>query len=268
MSESYPGCWKGILPTPAPFKIPKITHRGDAVNRAEGFKETDWEHCAREQSKRLEQGQVGRKLCHGKNNSEGHSPKRLSTERQRYNQKTGTPRWLSGKEFACQCERCGFNPRVRKIPRRRKWQPTPVYLPGKSHGQRRLTGVGPLTVHGVAKELNMIQRLNNKHNLKIIESTLSLTPYHHTNRAPIKKRIIVQRLLTQGFSPKKTSQGSPKSRGKTETRIVKEFETSSNWIERTSPALLVDSLSAEPRGRPQQVLQQTFNTVQVLTRLI
>ena len=83
---------------------------------------------------------MGRKLCHGKNNSEGHSPKRLSTERQRCNKKIGTPRWLSGKEFACQCERCGFSPWVRKIPWRRKWQPTPVFLPGKSHGQRRLTG--------------------------------------------------------------------------------------------------------------------------------
>ena len=34
----------------------------------------------------------------------------------------------------------GFNPWVRKIPWRRKWQPTPVFLPGEFHGQRRLTG--------------------------------------------------------------------------------------------------------------------------------
>ena len=34
--------------------------------------------------------------------------------------------------------RCAFNPWVRKIPWRRKWQPTPVFLPGKSHGQRIL----------------------------------------------------------------------------------------------------------------------------------
>ena len=31
--------------------------------------------------------------------------------------------WLSGKDSACQCRRCGFNPWVRKIPWRRKWQP-------------------------------------------------------------------------------------------------------------------------------------------------
>ena len=48
----------------------------------------------------------------------------------------GLPKWLGGKESACQCRRCGFHPWVRKIPWRRKWQPIPVFLPGKSHGQR------------------------------------------------------------------------------------------------------------------------------------
>ena len=41
-------------------------------------------------------------------------------------------RWLSGKESACQCRRHRFNPWVGKIPWRRKWQPTPVFLPGES----------------------------------------------------------------------------------------------------------------------------------------
>ena len=44
----------------------------------------------------------------------------------------GLPRWLSSKELACQSRRHGFNPWVRKMPWRRKWQPTPVFLPGKS----------------------------------------------------------------------------------------------------------------------------------------
>ena len=39
-----------------------------------------------------------------------------------------------------QCGRPGFNPWVGKIPWRRKWQPTPVSLPGKSHGHRSLVG--------------------------------------------------------------------------------------------------------------------------------
>ena len=46
------------------------------------------------------------------------------------------PSWLSGKELTCQFRRCKFDPWVRKVPWRRKWQPTPVFLPGKSHGQR------------------------------------------------------------------------------------------------------------------------------------
>ena len=37
----------------------------------------------------------------------------------------------------------GFHSWVRKIPWRRKWQPAPVFLPGKSPGQRRLAGYSP-----------------------------------------------------------------------------------------------------------------------------
>ena len=40
----------------------------------------------------------------------------------------------------CQCRRPGFDPWVQKILWRRKWQPTPVFLPGESHGQRSLVG--------------------------------------------------------------------------------------------------------------------------------
>ena len=45
-----------------------------------------------------------------------------------------------GKESACQCRRPRFNPWVGKIPWRRAWQPTPIFLPGKSYGQRSLAG--------------------------------------------------------------------------------------------------------------------------------
>ena len=51
--------------------------------------------------------------------------------------------WLSGKESACQCRRCRFDPWIGRIPWRKKWQPTPVFLPGKSQGQRRLAGYSP-----------------------------------------------------------------------------------------------------------------------------
>ena len=56
------------------------------------------------------------------------------------------PKWCSGKEPAYQGRRCKrhvFNPWVEKMPWRRRWLPTPVFLPGKSHGQRSLVGYGP-----------------------------------------------------------------------------------------------------------------------------
>ena len=51
--------------------------------------------------------------------------------------------WLSGKELASQCRRSGFDPWVGKIPWRKKWQPTPEFLPGEFHGQRSLVGCSP-----------------------------------------------------------------------------------------------------------------------------
>ena len=55
----------------------------------------------------------------------------------------GFPSGTSDKESVCQCRRCkkcGFSPWVGKIPWGRKWQPTPVFLPGKFYGQRSLMG--------------------------------------------------------------------------------------------------------------------------------
>ena len=55
----------------------------------------------------------------------------------------GLPTWRGGKEPSCHCrrhKRHGFDSWVGKIPWRRKWQPTPVFLPGKSHRQRSLVG--------------------------------------------------------------------------------------------------------------------------------
>ena len=52
----------------------------------------------------------------------------------------------SSKESVCQCrrhKRCKFSLSVRKIPWRRKWQPTSVFLPGKFQAQRSLAGYSP-----------------------------------------------------------------------------------------------------------------------------
>jgi len=58
----------------------------------------------------------------------------------------GFPGGSAGKQSACNAGP-GFDPWVRKIPCRRKWQPTAVFLPGKSHGQVTLVGYS----HGVVK---------------------------------------------------------------------------------------------------------------------
>ena len=56
---------------------------------------------------------------------------------------SGLPWWLRWYSVCLQCGRPGFNPWVGKIPWRREWQPSPVLLPGKSHGQRSLVGYSP-----------------------------------------------------------------------------------------------------------------------------
>ena len=56
-------------------------------------------------------------------------------------------RWLRGSSLCLQCGRPRFYPWFEKIPWRRKWQPTPVLLPGKSYGRRSLVGYS----HGVTK---------------------------------------------------------------------------------------------------------------------
>ena len=56
------------------------------------------------------------------------------------------PGGTSGKEPACQCRKhksYRFDPWVRKMPWRRAWEPTPVFLPGESHGQKSLAGYSP-----------------------------------------------------------------------------------------------------------------------------
>ena len=56
----------------------------------------------------------------------------------------GLPMWQNGKESAYRrFKRRRSHPWVGKIPWCRKWQPTPVFLPGKFHGQTSLVGYSP-----------------------------------------------------------------------------------------------------------------------------
>ena len=70
--------------------------------------------------------------------------------------KIGLPWWLRWQRIRLQCKRPRFDPWVRKIPWRREWLPTPVILPGESHGQRSLGGYSPWshTESDVTEQLN------------------------------------------------------------------------------------------------------------------
>ena len=57
----------------------------------------------------------------------------------------GFPDSSGSKESAYNAGKPGFNPWVRKIPWRREWQPTPIFLPGEFHGR----GIWRATVHGL-----------------------------------------------------------------------------------------------------------------------
>ena len=96
----------------------------------------------------------------------------------------GFPGSTSGKELTCQCsrhKRHGFDPWVRKIPWRRAWQPTPVFLPGESHGQRSLVmGYS----HGVTKSRTQLSDLAHVHTCmflfklsKILRDTTSISTF-------------------------------------------------------------------------------------------
>ena len=85
-----------------------------------------------------------------------------------------------GKELTCQRRRqktCGFDPWVEKIPWRRKWQPTPVFLPGESHGQRSLTGYSPWATR-VGHDWSDLQRTHTSHFLiKVLVVLSSFNSY-------------------------------------------------------------------------------------------
>ena len=61
--------------------------------------------------------------------------------------------WVNNPPAMQETQRCRFDPWVGKIPWRRAWQPTLVFLPGESHEQRSLVGYSPW----VHKELDMIE---------------------------------------------------------------------------------------------------------------
>ena len=73
--------------------------------------------------------------------------------------RNGLPRGCSSKEFTCQSRRRNRRQhQVGKIPWRRKWQPAPVFFPGKFHGQGSLVGYSPWDCRRVGHDLATGQR--------------------------------------------------------------------------------------------------------------
>ena len=90
-----------------------------------------------------------------------------------HNLGSGLPGWFSGKESTCKYRRHRFNPWIGKTPWRRKWQPTPVFLPWELHEQRSLAGYGPWG----HKELDTTERL--------IYAHTQFWVYHHVRKTVV-----------------------------------------------------------------------------------
>ena len=75
--------------------------------------------------------------------------------------------------------RCRFNPWVGKIPWRREWQPSPVFLPEESHGQRSLVSY---IVHRGHKELDTTEQLTHTRKLIIRKPYLTWAIFHFKHR--------------------------------------------------------------------------------------
>ena len=71
-------------------------------------------------------------------------------------------------DLPLQCGGPGFNPWVGKIPWRRAWQPTPVFLPEKPHGQRSMVGHSPQG----RKQSNMTEQLSKAKMLKQLKEDM------------------------------------------------------------------------------------------------
>ena len=84
-----------------------------------------------------------------------HSCKKIKYEITNNSNQTGASLVTQWSRILLQYRRCGFDPWVRKIPWRRKWQPTPTFLPGNAHGQRSLVGYSLLALKRVKYNLTL-----------------------------------------------------------------------------------------------------------------
>ena len=149
--------------------------------------------------------------------------------------------------------RPGFDPWVRKIPWRRKWQPTLVFLPGKSHGQRSLAGYNPWG----SKESDTTERLQSFNDLwnsiMFVLTWVPLKPESETNiwvmadylRMEIPWRSMVDRgsqTEREGKINKDNCQVGPLT-GDGAGFFLDPMKWPENWLEQQSPAFLIPRIS-------------------------
>ena len=95
-----------------------------------------------------------------------HGPKQAGGIKKSAGEHWGFPSGSNSTKIHLQWGRPGFNPRVGKILWRREWQPTSVFLPGESHGQRSLAGYSPQG----HKESDMTEQLSTaQENMQLVE---------------------------------------------------------------------------------------------------
>ena len=157
--------------------------------------------------------------------------------------------WLRWWRICLQCRRPGFDPWVGKVPWRRAWQPTPVFLVGESPGTEELAGYNPWG----CKESDTTERLNWT---EVNWSSYSLITNYHNQWLHYVLCFVAQLCLTLcdpmdyslpgfsvhgEFSRQESSSGLP---------CPPPGDLTNPGIKPRSPALQTDSLSSEPPGKP------------------
>ena len=143
-------------------------------------------------------------------------------------------------------QRHGFNPWVGKIPQRRKWQPAPVVLPGKFHGQRSLAGCSPWGPKIVRDDLATKQQQQGQ-----IQVSFSNWVLYNVNRCPLYIHVFYKPMWTCFQGPSQPGRGQECS----------EWSWSLGLISFTTNLLLVSNSSLASGS------QWTFTTCLVKNRL-
>ena len=162
-------------------------------------------------------------------------------------------------------------PGVGKIPWRRKWQPTPVFLPGISHGQRSLAGYSPwgckesdMTEH-LMWSVEIMKNENEREDLSVMPYSLQSHGLYSPWNSPGQNTGVSSLSLPQGIFPTQGSnpgllhcrkilyqlshRGSPRILEWVANLFSRGYSQPRN--EEGSPALQVDSLPTELSGKPQ-----------------